>query len=291
MSGGLGNQMFQYALGRAIAISQKRDLVLDTWSGFVRDKLYKRTYALSLLNVQARRATQLERLPLWLYRLKDKLMMGKKNMLPTRFLGHTFYVESRFFFDSRLVSHRVPSGSWYVGYWQSPKYFQSCEAQIRNELTPPTPSDKKVLALAELIHASESIALGIRLYEEATDPAAHSLTRLLKTPEEIREVVQRLKTQLPNGRILVFSTHRSAFLEQLGLPEDTIYVTPDDGYADTLACLWLLTRCKHHIFTNSSYYWWGAWLSQANYKKEDQLIYAADNFINVDGLCDHWQRF
>lgn len=283
--------MFQYALGRAIAINQNRELVLDTWSGFARDKLYNRTYALGLLNIQARTATQIERLPLWVYRFKDKLMLGKQNMVPTRFLGRAFYVESRFFFDLRVVSHLLARDSWFVGYWQSPKYFRSCEAQIRNELGPPTPSDKKVLALAELIHASESIALGIRLYEESTDPTAHSLTKILKTPEDIRNIVRRIKTQLPNGKILVFSTHRSEFLEQIGLPEDTIYVTPDDGYADTLDCLWLLTRCKHHIFTNSSYYWWGAWLSHANYKKEEQLIYAADNFINVDGLCDHWLRF
>jgi len=75
------------------------------------------------------------------------------------------------------------------------------------------------------------------------------------------------------------------------LPENSNYLTHDDGFVGTNERLWLLTQCKHHIFTNSSYYWWGAWLSEANFLNEKQLILAADNFINIDGIPDKWKKF
>jgi hypothetical protein len=43
--------------------------------------------------------------------------------------------------------------------------------------------------------------------------------------------------------------------------------------------------------TNSSYYWWGAWLSRKYYDPEEQEIFAADNFINKDSELPQWQLF
>jgi len=75
------------------------------------------------------------------------------------------------------------------------------------------------------------------------------------------------------------------------LPSNTVFVTHDDGYRGTLERMWLLTRCQHHVFTNSSYYWWGAWLSAAIRLGDEQRIVAADNFINRDGLSPAWECF
>ena len=49
--GGLGNQMFQYACGRALALRENRKLYLDA-RRFYRDKRYKRTFALGKFNIQ-----------------------------------------------------------------------------------------------------------------------------------------------------------------------------------------------------------------------------------------------
>jgi hypothetical protein len=80
-------------------------------------------------------------------------------------------------------------------------------------------------------------------------------------------------------------------LKKLNLPKKTIFVTPEDGYTGSIENLWLLSQCKHHIFNNSSFYWWGAWLSSKFYKNNNQTIYAADNFINKDGLPKSWYKF
>ena len=109
----------------------------------------------------------------------------------------------------------------------------------------------------------------------------------------IINVISKLLSSSPNAVFFVFCTHRFPILEQLNLPESTVFVTHDDGYEGSISRLWLLTQCKHHIFTNSSYYWWGAWLSKAVNKTTNtpQLIFAADNFINTDGLDSSWNKF
>ena len=75
------------------------------------------------------------------------------------------------------------------------------------------------------------------------------------------------------------------------LPPDTSYVTHDNGYCGSVPRPWLLTQCRHHIMTNSSYYWWGAWLSRGVHGGTNQTVFAADNFINTDSYPPEWEQF
>ena len=147
--------------------------------------------------------------------------------------------------------------------------------------------------MGQILRDTESVALGIRLYEESLDPTVHAKDGVMKRVDEVDAAIARLLTLQPNAKLFVFCTHRSPILAELKLPDSTVFLTRDDGYEGTIETLWLLAQCKHHIFTNSSYYWWGAWLSQHLYSLTDQSqhIFAADNFINQDGLCAEWEIF
>ncbi len=290
LSGGIGNQMFQYATARALSLSNSSPLVVDTLSGFVRDRQYKRTFELSSFPIQMQIASVRDRIALYFYRLQIKLGRMPR-FLDRNYFGHDFYVEQYFQFESLLLQRPLTNSTWLIGYWQTPKYFASYGALLRKELMPPVPISGSFLALHELVRSSESVAIGIRLYEESNDPAAHAHEGKIKTATDVNKAIARVLDSRPNAKFFVFCTHRANYLDGLDLPPDTIFVTADEGFSNTVECLWLLAQCKHHIFTNSSYYWWGAWLSEAIHKKEEQLIFAADNFINTDGLCDYWQRF
>ena len=290
LNGGLGNQMFQYAAGRAMALRNGADLVLDTWSGFVRDYQYRRRYVLDALPVQARQATAVERLPIWLYRLENKLHNPPFDTNQKRMYGH-FFIENGLRFLPEISAAYVNKNAWLVGYWQSPLYFERYAATLRMELMPPAPTASKFLELGAAIRAVDSVALGLRLYEESSDPAVHAREGKIKSTADINQAIERLRAQRPSTKFFVFCTHRSQALLELKLPKNTVFATHDDGYEGAIDCLWLLGQCRHHIITNSSYYWWGAWLSQSLYKNEKQLIFAADNFINEDGLCANWERF
>ena len=290
LNGGLGNQMFQYAHARSLALRQGLELVLDDWSGFVRDFQYRRHYELGALPIQSRVASPWERLPLWLYRWQHRSGQPSAPLVESHWYGQ-FITETEPAYLPQLQKLLIDRTTWITGYWQSPSYFDDHATQIHTELMPPPAQQPRFQALAQQIRESESVALGVRLYEESKDPAAHAWDGQIKTPAQIRAAVAQLYAARPQARFFVFCTHRSPLLAELDLPGDAVFVTHDDGYEGTLEGLWLLTQCRHHIFTNSSYYWWGAWLSEGVRGHEKQSIFAADNFINYDGLCPEWEKF
>ena len=108
---------------------------------------------------------------------------------------------------------------------------------------------------------------------------------------DINLAVKRMRSNHPNAKFFIFCTHRSPLIDQLDLPANSVSVTQDDGFNGTIESLWLLSQCRHHILTNSSYYWWGAWLSSATHNSIKQHIIAADNFSNYDILCRDWETF
>ncbi|WP_442507023.1 alpha-1,2-fucosyltransferase [Novipirellula sp. SH528] len=290
LNGGLGNQMFQYATCRAVAQRNAAELVLDTWSGFVRDRQYRREYELGAFSIGAREASRWEQLPTWLYRLDQKFFRRPVSLFQSKLYGH-FITETKSEYLDDVTGHRICGTSWITGYWQSYKYFADLEASIAKELAPPEPSDPKFLQLADRMSQSESVALGVRLYEESLDPAIHSRDRRIKSVDDINQVIDAILARVPNACFYVFCTHRSPLLSDLRLPKRTVFVTHDDGYNGTTERLWLLSRCKHHVITNSSYYWWGAWLSGKIHEPNDQIIFAADNFKNTDCLPVNWSTF
>ncbi len=292
LNGGLGNQMFQYATARAMALRTGAELVLDTWSGFVRDYQYHRSYELNYFPIQARVATAFERAPIWLFRAENKLRGHAPNLIQQRPYGN-YLVENEKRFIEEIIHYRHAASTWLVGYWQSPLYFQEFNETLCAELMPPKPARKRFLDIGKILRETESVALGIRLYEESLDPSAHAKDGVMKTTAEVNAAIARLLTLQPNAKLFLFCTHRSPILAKLNLPESTVFLTHDDGYEGTIERLWLLAQCKHHIFTNSSYYWWGAWLSRNVYPATYRAhhFFAADNFINQDGVCAEWETF
>lgn len=290
LKGGLGNQLFQYAAARALCLKTDSTLVLDTWSGFVRDTQYRRHYELDALPIRAHAAMPLQRLPIWLYRVRQRFGATANGMIQRRWYGQ-FLVEIDRSYLTEIDQVIIDRTTWLVGYWQSPRYFSEFADTISTELMPPAPQESRFLEMGQRLRQTESVALGIRLYEESTNPGAHARDGHIKTVAEIRTAITRMQTECPNARFFIFCTHRSPLLEQLQLPEDSVYLTHDDDYEGTIERLWLLSQCRHHIFTNSSYYWWGAWLSAAVRVADPQLVIAADNFTNRDVLCPQWETF
>ena len=77
----------------------------------------------------------------------------------------------------------------------------------------------------------------------------------------------------------------------LRIPGRIKFISSDDGYSDTWSSLWLLTQCRHHIISNSSFYWWGAFLSAYYHPNEAQHIMASNNFANQAIYLDSWDQF
>jgi len=297
LSGGLGNQMFQYAAGRGVAEKLGAELVLDSWSGFVRDREYRRSYELGAFRIKARKAKAWERWPVWLQRTEQKMRGNSPGSPPNGLIkirrpyGKFLLDDNRAFYPKVFEPNEIDT--WMIGCFQSPQYFEFISEKIREELTPPIPSDPRFRVLGERLRSQPTVAVGIRLYEEAKDPAAHSLGRSEKTMGEIKQALEKLRQRHPDLKVALFCTHRARVLEELGLPHDVVFVTHEEGFQGSISRLWLLTQCRHHLFNNSSFYWWGAYLSEIHHQesKGKKEILAANQFYNQDSYLKKWKTF
>lgn len=77
LSGGLGNQMFQYAFGRALSLKLSCNLVIDDWSGFIRDYQYKRNYELDYFDIYPRKSNFIQKLPIWMLKFEQYFSKNK----------------------------------------------------------------------------------------------------------------------------------------------------------------------------------------------------------------------
>jgi len=290
LGGGLGNQMFQYAAARATALRVQSELVLDISSGFSRDRVYERSFELDAFPIAGRSASRLERLPFLLGDGFRKVQLASNPGIHRRPWGTIVLDENRNFGEDIQIA--ASKGSiWMQGYWQSPNYFADQEQIIRFELMPPKPDLSVVQRMGEAMRSRPSLAVGIRLYEESAVPTAHMSDGQFKSASDIGIAVTKMAQTLNDPKIFVFCTHKSSLLSSINWPSEPVFVIADQGYSNSVNSLWLLTQARHHLFTNSSYYWWGAWLSGANYADGSQNIVASNNFYNRDTLVKSWGRF
>src|SRR5688572_6136944 len=116
LMGGLGNQMFQYAFGRALAERRGSRLKLDT-SHFKND-LPKREYDLSIFNIRVDFASKEE-----IFKLKQRFSSQSIDKVVNKLLGYrsTFIIEPHFHFSERVFN--APDNVYLHGYWQTERYF------------------------------------------------------------------------------------------------------------------------------------------------------------------------
>jgi len=159
LKGGLGNQMFQYTAARAMAERNQMELVIDVYSGFVRDRTYRRSFSLGGFNLSARSATTLEQSPFWVEQLLEKHISKKYTGFKKRPWG-LLVMDNKTKFNPELVDEKYDCNVWLEGYWQSERYFQDIAGAIVNEFQLSAPSDEKIIAIAKKIQQKNSIAIG-----------------------------------------------------------------------------------------------------------------------------------
>ena len=288
LSGGLGNQMFQFAFGYSLSKQNNLNLIFDTQNGFLRDKAYKRRFELNY--VKLNKASLKYLLSYWVYKFENKYFKNN-HFISSTFFGD-YLIEQHQSYLSNINQYQFSKNTFAIGYWQTSNYFNQYSNDIAKILMPAPPKQNHFLELSEQLRKTNSCAIGIRLYEESTNPGAHAFEGKTKSISDINNVIQRMINKVPDVQFYVFCTHYSSQFDDLVLPKNTKFIT-HDNFSGTLERLWLLTNCRNHIFTISTYYWWGAWLSKftSSYRNVSQVIIASDHFINQDCILSNWEKF
>lgn len=224
--GRLGNQMFQYATLRGIAARRGYDFGIPP-SHFENEW----------------RSHQL-------FEVFDLPHLPKKNI---KYLdgGNAPVVEERFFHFDQLLLDQCPNDVSLFGFFQSEKYFKHIENSIKEDFT----FRSHILEPCKEIFESfdNPVSLHVRRTDYLTNSANHHNLDMNYYKNALRYFDER--------QVVVFSDDPEWCKEQEIFSDDRFLISESN---DNKIDLCLMTFCTSHIIANSSFSWWGAWLSKSN---------------------------
>lgn len=255
--GGLGNQMFQYALYRSF---KERGLPADLdLSDFFHNHHHQgldlyQAFRLPLSAEQERTAFFLERRqPLY----RNKPVRGiLRRLIPWHMGRQQVYREKQqFIFDPAVYAQR---SDYLKGTWQCVQYLDGIEAPLRQAFRFQPGGDASNRALAEKMAGCNAVSLHIRRgdFQSSAWSATH---HVIKDAAYYRHAVEYIAQRISEPHYFIFSDDMAWTKANLPLVNCT-YVEHNRGRASYLD-MYLMSCCKHHIIANSTFSWWGAWLN------------------------------
>ncbi|QQR86122.1 MAG: alpha-1,2-fucosyltransferase [Flavobacteriales bacterium] len=258
LMGGLGNQLFQYALGRRIELERGVDVAfdLDHYDRTTGPATY-RAPGLDAFNVTMRTA---DAASVQRARFGGPLRSGLHRLHP-RLAPERTVREASMRFDASVL--QAVDGSYLEGYWQSERYFDPVAPALRQEIVLRTPLQGSAAEAAQRIRSVPAISVHVRRGDYVNQAAASAHFHTC-TPSYYQQAMERMLVSSPDARYFVFSddmawsrahirSDRQVHFVELGAPP----------HID----MYLMSLCDHHVMANSSFSWWGAWLNPSPDKR------------------------
>jgi hypothetical protein len=257
LSGGLGNQMFQYAAARAIASQRGCDVLIEPATGFRHDP-YERHYELRAFRLISScwAGTHPPPRRLWI-EIKDRCMRKLE--------GTAMAVWGRYYLPALDTLSRK-CDLLLAGYRQSPRYFAGIETSLRAEFQLRQNPAPAIQQLSQRLAGRESVGIHIRLRHGFSNSGRLVVSRLSGAGQRqtlldyYRRAVALLKRELANPSWLIVSDTDPFDPAWLELPAGTPVLCGDPRRAPA-EDLWLLSQTRHKIIGPSTFSWWAAWLT------------------------------
>jgi hypothetical protein len=249
LTGGLGNQLFQYAAARAVA--ERTDAQMQTDVGFLSGDP-QRGYELDQFGIDSKHvASRLLRPELSRFHRTD-------NAISRIFFRCPVIRERHFHFDERLTT--APGNVYLIGYWQSEKYFSAIARELRRELRPASLSDA-AKQLERQIREATAVAIHVRRGDYVSNPIIAERHGIC-SPRYYRDAIEKLTSMIGVARYFIFSDDPAWCAENLRVPGETVIASSRTTHA--IEDLYLMSVCNHNVIANSSFSWWGAWIGSSN---------------------------
>jgi len=263
IGGGLGNQLFQYAAARRLAVRNNVPLTLDHISCFPRD-VFNRNFLLDKFNIKCDYINNGSSYASFWGRIRRRIQIKMNRNRELR--RKTYLVEEQVLkHDPRMLDLQVTRPIYLEGCWQHEEYFKDISDQLMEELTLRVPHDPVNIEFAKRINSVESICLHVRRLHGV--PNVSDAKPLENVPAEHIDVsyyskaVDLIASKVKQPHFFVFADYPDWAKENIQLRYRTEYVThngADKDYED----FWLMRQCKHFIVANSTFSWWAAWLAR-----------------------------
>ena len=269
LSGGLGNQMFQFATGFATAKKNNVRLSLDLsyinqrqlFNGFELEKVFDIYSKVSFLNKG-----------LSFKSINFKEILNKIDI--------TFYnfKEPHFHYTSNILD--IPKHSFLDGYWQSELYFKNYSKEIKKIFNFSNQLDKQNHLIANDISKNNSISIHIRRGDFLLK---RNNNHNIDLKDYYLKAIDKSSKCFKNPKYFIFTDDPLWVTENFIL--DYSYIIVDVNYGTkSFFDMYLMSLCKSNIIANSSFSWWSAWLNN----NKDKIVYAPKDWFNDKSICtDH----
>ena len=254
LSGGMGNQMFQYALylqlkalGKNVKIDDKTEYVGRENARPIRLGVFEAFYDTP---------TEVEMLCLTdsymdLFSKVRRKIRGRKTAL---------HQEKSPLFDVTVFDKER---AYLAGCWQSEKYFYNIREQVREVFTFRNLNlTEEMKAYEEAMLSSNSVSVHVRRGDYLDVDEVYGG---ICTQEYYEKAMKKMEEDIPDCHFFIF-TNDVPWVKAHMQSNNVIVVEGNDeehGYID----MYLMTKCKHYILANSSFSWWGCYLNSSKEKK------------------------
>ncbi len=271
LKGGLGNQMFQYAMGRNVSLTQNVPLKLDiSWFENPGSDT-PREYELKHFNILESFASKEE-----IQRFIKHTRLGK---LRIKIIEKIFTEKYQSYITegkTRLGSSKLQFGKnhYLDGVWGSEKYFSDINGIIKEEFQLRNQSDVVNNRMADFINSVNSISIHVRRGDYVSNHITNQYHGLC-TLEYYRRAIAEVAKTTKDPHLFLFSDDPQWVKDNIKINYPKTYVThnsSEQGHED----LNLMSKCKHNIIANSSLSWWSAWLNS----NSDKIIIAPSKWSN-----------
>ena len=282
VTGGLGNQMFQYAMYKSL--EKKGKLVKLDSKSFYETKKEHNGYELErIFDIKPNKPT------------KEDLEKFDENNISTLFkIKRKLFGDKKFVYDTKEYVFNKDvyklKNSYLNGYWQSIKYFEGIENDIKKDFRFKNQLDNKNLEILNEIENSNSISIHIRRGDYMS-PENYNMYGCIATPTYYKKAIKVIEEKVENPTFFVFSNDMDWVKKNIQINSRVFYIDINSGngsYKD----MQLMSNCKHNIIANSTFSWWGAWLNE----NKNKIVIAPKKWINredvdsdkIELFCEGW---
>lgn len=240
ISGGLGNQLFQYCFAKYLEEKLHKKIVLDC-SNYLRDK--RRQFALDKYFCEFPSMSLAQE---YLYYFRYTLCTKYE----VKFLNYV--CDEWFLFDEEVYK----KGYYFVGYWQNTKYFDSLKDELRKKFQYKKKLNELQKSVIENMIASESVAVHVRRGDYLS--SKYNDVYELVDERYYKRAIESLESRMDNIVLFLFSDDVT-WCKQVFKNYDVVFVN-EFSAADDIVEFELMRNCKHFIIANSTYSWWASYL-------------------------------
>ena len=291
LQGGLGNQLFQYATARALALRKHQALVLDDqWYAQSYEQVTPRQVQLQALSIVGQIHTYA---PIKAPKRIQKILQSTLPISP-------FVLKEKKdkIYDPRIEHAPAFANQdlYLMGYWQSYKYFASIRMHLLQETKAKEPIDTHYQKYLEQIeHSPNAVMVHIRRGDYVHLPVVAQVHGALPITY-YAQAMERMMARCPDASFFVFSDDLAWAKDHLPFQDQIqnkiIFIENAPIEHAVVGELALMRSCQHHILANSSLSWWGAWLCE---NPQQQVIcpsqWMSDHRLPLDDLLPtSWQQ-